>query len=138
MKKQFLCILFMFLAHLSVAQDADAIIGIWEIESGESHVQIYKKEGQYFGKIHWIKNPKKRTATDKNNPDPQFRNRSILGLEIITDLQYKGGEWVNGKIYSPERGSETPCKFSLESSNQLKITVSKGFMSKGQTWKRVK
>ena len=41
----------------SQAQSADDIIGKWLNEDQDAHVQIYKENGKFYGKIVWLKEP---------------------------------------------------------------------------------
>jgi uncharacterized protein (DUF2147 family) len=120
-------------------ESPDNIVGIWLNDDKTNKIEIYKVDDTYSGKIIWIAqlesnpglNPK-----DKNNPNPEKRNHSILGMDIITGLSYSDGKWVNGKIYTPEKGMYLDCEIELLSDKKLKLTVSKGMFSRTKTWTR--
>jgi uncharacterized protein (DUF2147 family) len=63
----------------------------------------------------------------------------IMGLEILSNLEYDDGQWVNGKIYSPRNGKTVNCKIKISENNQeLYLTASKGWLfSKTVVWTRV-
>lgn len=42
-------------------------------------------------------------ARDGNNPNRALRNRSLLGVAILTNLSFRDGAW-RGSGYSPEEG----------------------------------
>jgi len=48
---------------------------------------------------------------DNNNPDPNLRSRSRLGLQILNGLRYiaKDKQWQNGRIYDPDNGKTYDC-----------------------------
>jgi len=88
---------------------ADAILGIWANDSDKGHIELYKEDGKYFGKIIWLKHPNDETGqpkVDKHNPDPMVRSKSLLGLIMLRDFRYADGEWTDGKIYNPNDGKE--------------------------------
>ena len=128
-----------FLNNIQSQESSDKIIGIWFNEDKTSKVEIYKEGNFYLGKVIWIseleRNPKLQPK-DKNNPKSQLRNRNILGLDILTGLQYVNGKWINGTIYSPKRGIYADCKIEFVSNSQLKVIVSKSGFTKTQKWTR--
>jgi len=142
MKRTLLTLIILILGSSIYAQDnSDRILGVWLNNLKNAKVEIFEKEGQFFGKIVWIdikKDVDINKATDKNNPDPSLRNRNILGLEILTDLVYENGTWTDGKLYSPEKGKTVDCELEISEDNQtLFLTASKGWFSKTLEWKRV-
>ncbi len=130
-----LCIL----NSIQAQQPSDKIVGNWLNEDKTSKIEIYKVGDTYSGKIVWLaeleKNPE-RKPKDKNNPKPELRTRNILGMDIITGLQYSGGKWIKGIIYAPKRGIYADSEVELLSNGQLKIIVSKSGFTKTQIWTR--
>ena len=124
-----------FLNNIQAQQKFDKIVGNWLNEDKTSKIEIYKVGDTYSGKIVWLaelgKNPE-RKPKDKNNPKPELRNRNILGMDIITGLQYSAGKWVNGTIYTPKRGIYAECEVELLSNERLKIIVSKSGFTRAQ------
>ena len=137
------------------AQDGDAILGLWATDpeggGGEAHVEVYKENGKYFGKIIWLAEPvfpdddPKGTPgeekTDLNNPDPDLQNKPVVGLLITRDFVYKGGGvWHKGTIYDPDNGKTYKCKIKFgENEKVLKVRGFIGFSMLGRTtyWTRV-
>ena len=128
-----------FLNNIQSQKPSDKIIGIWLNEDKTNKIEIYKTNDTYSGKVVWISemesNPNLHPK-DKNNPNPQLRSRSILGMDIITGMQYSNGKWANGTIYAPKKGMYADCKLELLSNGQLKIIVSKSGFTKTQIWTR--
>ncbi|MEX1311898.1 MAG: DUF2147 domain-containing protein [Candidatus Sulfomarinibacteraceae bacterium] len=145
----------LLLAGSAVAQDGDAILGLWATDpeggGGEAHVRIYKEDGKYFGKIVWLAEPvypdddPKGTPgeekTDLNNPDPDLRGEPVIGLLITKDFVYNGdGLWHKGTIYDPDNGKTYKCKIRYGDSDKvLKVRGFIGISMLGRTtyWTRV-
>lgn len=124
------------------ADEADRIVGLWATDKGEAHVEIFKQDGRYWGKIVWLKEPlfppedamAGREKVDRENPDAGLRDRPILGLQIIKGFVYSGGErWEEGTIYDPDNGKTYQCKMWLTESGTLKVRGYIGFSLLGRT-----
>jgi uncharacterized protein (DUF2147 family) len=100
---------------------ADAILGVYENPEGERRMEIYKQNGQYFGKITWIR-----------SQDGKAR----VGDVVLKNLTYASGQW-KGKIHMPARNSDFPAVVALPDTNTLQITGKSGFASRSKEWKRV-
>jgi uncharacterized protein (DUF2147 family) len=133
------------------AASPDAIVGKWLNGKQTAHVEIYKADGKYFGKIVWLKEPvypaddKKGMAgkqkVDRENSDAAKRNQPILGLVILRDFVFvKDGLWENGMIYDPENGKDYKCKMTLESPDVLNVRgyIGISLLGRTDTWTRVK
>jgi len=139
MKHRVLLFLILSFLNIQAQEPSDKIVGSWFNEDKTSKIEIYKAGETYSGKIVWLaeleKNPE-RKPKDKNNPNPELRTRNVLGMDIINGLQYSGGKWINGTIYTPKRGIYADCKVELLSNGRLKIIVSKSGFTKTQIWTR--
>lgn len=127
-----------------VAEEGDAIIGLWEPSSGKARVKISKIGNKYFGKIVWLREPidpkTNKPKTDKNNPDESLRNVPLRGYRMLKDFVYSGdNEWSGGTIYDPESGSTYSCTINKEG-EILNIRGYVGIKALGRTdtWKRIK
>lgn len=126
-----------FLNNIQAQEPSDKIVGIWLNEDKTNKIEIYKIDDTYSGKIVWIAQLEKNPGLnikDKNNPNPEKRNQSILGMDIITGLKYSDDKWINGTVYTPQKGIYAKCKVELFSDNQLNLIVSKGMFSRTKTW----
>ena len=137
------------------AQDGDAILGLWATDpeggGGEAHVEVYKEDCKYHGKIIWLAQPvyppddPKGTPgeekTDLNNPDPDLQDKPVIGLLITKDFVYKGkGLWHQGTIYDPDNGKTYKSKIKFgDNEKVLKVRGFIGFSLLGRTtyWTRV-
>jgi uncharacterized protein (DUF2147 family) len=126
------------------AQDADALVGVWEPSHGKARVKIEKIADKYYGKIVWLKEPNDPETgvakLDKNNPDASVRTAPLRGYRILKDFTFAGnGEWVDGTIYDPENGNTYSSVIKMKDDNTLDIRGYIGVKTFGRTdvWKRV-
>lgn len=124
------------------ADRADAIVGLWATDKGKAHVQIRLGAAGYEGQIVWLKNPvypagdpqAGEVKHDRENPDPQLRDRPIEGLTILRGFRYAGdGEWEDGTIYDPESGKTYDAVMWLTETGTLKVRGYVGFSLLGRT-----
>ena len=106
------------------ATDGDGIVGVWNSEKKDARIEIFNCSDKVCGKIVWMDEPY-YTVKDKEgrpgdlkldtkNPDPALRTRTILGLQIIRDFTFAGGNrWTGGKVYDPESGNTYSAKMTL-------------------------
>ena len=135
------------LASSSMGQndsDANKILGKWLTAEEKGRVKIYQCNGdEYCGKIVWTKNNAqgKPPKFDENNPDPDKRDRKILGLTILKGLEYNADEeiWEGGKIYDPNKGKKYNCYVELVNPDKLKLRGYIGFSMIGRSsyWTRI-
>jgi uncharacterized protein (DUF2147 family) len=133
-------------ASVFAQNNADAVCGKWLTGSKEGHVEIYKaKDGKYYGKICWMKEPNNPDGTpklDTKNPNEAARKKPIMGSLVLRgfDFDSEEKEWVNGKIYDPKNGNDYSCTMSLKDPNTLNVRGYIGISLLGRTevWERVK
>jgi len=139
MRKLFTILFSLLITCSCLAQEA--IIGKWKTiddESGKprSVVDIYERDGKYFGKIvQLFRDP-------GEDPDPvctecegSLNGQKIIGMEIITDMKYDKGddEFHRGEILDPENGNVYDCKLWIEG-GELKVRGYLLFFYRTQTW----
>jgi uncharacterized protein (DUF2147 family) len=138
--KNYFLLAFFFVSCLLSAND---ILGKWKTiddETGEvkSIVEIYEKNGKYYGKVIQIMNKARQDAKcDKCTGSK--KNKPVLGLEIIVDMKKDDDEFTGGKILDPESGKEYKCNISFETKNKLKVRGYIGFSLIGRTqyWHKI-
>lgn len=137
MKKLSIIFVLAFYAFCAMAQEAaaDKILGIWWNEEKTSKIEISQKDGKYIGTIVYMipeKYENGEPPKDDKNPDPKLRDRSLVGLQILSGFRYDADdkEWVDGRIYDPKSGKTYDCYAWLESDDVLKL---KGFVA-GMRW----
>jgi len=128
-------------AGIARAGDGDAVVGVWatnpDAEGGQAHIEIFKDNGTYGGRIVWLEKPEYppdddegmagQTKVDRRNPDPALRDRPVLGLKMMRGFTYAGGNrWEKGTIYHPVDGKTYECEMTLDDDGTLKV---RGFIA---------
>ncbi|HEX8357620.1 MAG TPA: DUF2147 domain-containing protein [Segetibacter sp.] len=137
-KKLFLATLTLFTLAGFTTSNEDSIIGVWANASNKGHLQLYKQNGKYYGKIVWLQKPNDETGkpkVDKHNPDDRRKKQPLLGLVMLKDFVYEKGEWTDGKIYNPHDGKEYDCNMKLKDEKTLAVRGYLGFSLLGKTEK---
>jgi len=132
----------------------DAILGIWKTYDANGKVncqlEIYRENKKYCAKIVSLTEPNwpagddqgmaGKPKNDRYNPNPELRNRPIVGLRFMHDFVYIAAKsmWTNGRIYDPECGKTYKCKMTLTSANKLEVRGYIGISLLGRTeiWTR--
>ena len=133
-------ILFFLILFSKFCFSQSEILQTWLTEDSEAVLNFYEYKGKYFAKVVWLKNPldeKGNPQTDTNNPTVNKRNREILNMVIIKDLEYRSDCWKNGSIYDPLTGSTYECKVWINTDNELKIRCYSGILHETITWKKI-
>lgn len=133
-----LSFLYLFLHKIILIDD---LLGEWVNEDANARIEFFKTGNTYNAKIIWLAKPQNENGAqkvDKNNPVKKLRNRPILGMVILTGLQFSSNDlmWIGGKIYSPEKGVTVDCKIRLINKNEFALIASKGIFSATKKWKR--
>lgn len=148
MRKNFVFLLLIVVFSLcflsvSFAQET-SILGKWktiddETNEPKSIVQIYEKDGRYFGQItELFRKPGEDPAPvcDKCPNDDVRKDQPIKGMVILKDLVQDGDEYKDGTILDPKKGKIYKCKVWLEGGD-LKLRGYIAFLFRTQTWIRV-
>lgn len=141
--KIFFCSTVLFLG-LSLYVAAQTPVGTWKTiddNSGEarSYVEIYEEEGQFFGKISKLLQADPGTLCDECKGDK--KNKPVLGLVIIENLQPHKDFWKGGTILDPESGNDYKCSIWFDDDNTEVLKVRGKHWTglyRTQTWYRVK
>lgn len=145
------------LAGPMMAANPDDLLGMWLNEEGTAKIEIYKQDGQYFGKIIWLRDPTymQKDVDDADghplvkvgaekvdylNPDESLQSKPVLGLVILRGFTYDedGAEWSGGYIYDPKKGKDYKAYMQLIEAGKLKLRGYIGFSLIGRTsyWTR--
>jgi uncharacterized protein (DUF2147 family) len=129
--------LFLLICFLSVdlysQATPDAIMGIWFNEEKDAKIKVYKEEGKFYGKIVWHKTGDDVSPYDQHNPDPELRTRKKVGLVILNEFDFKGGQWENGTIYDPKSGKTYSCVIKMQKDGSLNVRGYIGISLIGRT-----
>ena len=113
---------------INPAPNPDLVCGKWMSTEKNLIVQVYKDGGVFRAKVVWFLNTDKtRTMeewTDKHNPDPALRDRKLIGMSILKNMDYepKSNSWENGKIYDAKNGREWDASASIDKNGELRVT----------------
>jgi uncharacterized protein (DUF2147 family) len=122
------------------AQDRTAIKGEWFNEEKEGKIEIFEDNGEFHGRLVWLREPKEdgQPKTDKNNPEKYQRGRSLKGLKILEGFEFKNGQWENGEIYDPKSGKTYSCIMKLKNKDTLEVRgyVGISLIGRTTTWTR--
>ena len=93
------------------------IEGMWNTGKDNTIVQMYEKDGAWYGKIVSSDNAK-----------------AELGIDILRRFKQKRGGW-KGKLYAPKRGRSLKAEI-VPSENKLSVTIFAGLSKRKVEWKR--
>ena len=129
---------------LSTSAFSQDIFGQWKTiddETGEakSIVEIYKKGDKAYGKIVKLF----RKPTEEQDPycdkcEDDRKDKRIIGMEIIRDMEQDDEEWEDGTILDPKKGEIYDCKIWVDEddSDLLQVRGYVWMFYRTQTWER--
>lgn len=134
--------LFVVITSLMAQNNQDAIIGIWETQTKDAKMEIFKNGDTYYGKLLWgnkiVEADGKTSKKDSNNPDVKLRTRNIIGIVNLSDLKFVDGKYVNGTIYDPPSGKTYDCKAWIENGNlQLRGYIGLSLIGRTAIWHKI-
>jgi uncharacterized protein (DUF2147 family) len=117
------------------AAHAQSPVGEWLVQDGTAHIRIVQCGTSLWGVIAWTKG---EPGKDENNPDPTKRDRSVMGMPILMNMQPADSRW-EGQVYNAENGETYTSHISLVSPDVLKIEgcVLGGLICGWENWTRV-
>ncbi|MEM1327680.1 MAG: DUF2147 domain-containing protein [Bacteroidota bacterium] len=132
-------LLFAILISLSfvIPKTADNVIGTYYSPDKGGKIEIYKRNGKFYGKTTCCD----ATRKDIKNPNPQLRSRSRIGMDFVFDMQYQNGKYTNGKVYNPENGKTYDANMWLEKGNRelhMRGYIGSSFLGKTVVFERVR
>jgi len=127
----------------SICTWSQSPVGIWQTKddnTGEakSHVEISEKGGTVTGQIVKLLLSDPNSLCDKCKGE--FKNKPVLGLDIIQKLKRKGEKWSGGTIMDPENGKSYKCSIWFEDEDAKTLYVRGKHWTglyRTQTWTRV-
>lgn len=119
------------------------IFGKWktiddQTNEAKSIVEIYKRDGEVFGKIIEIFDDAKRNLPCVKCEGDDY-NKPILGLEIIKNMKADGAYYRKGTIVNPEDGKIYKLRLALDDNDKdiLQVRGYIAFFYQTQYWKRI-
>ena len=125
------------LAPLSGAAAAPSIAGSWRTDDGKAVVRIAACGQRMCGTIAQVLDTGPDVPrTDVNNPDPNRRNRPLVGLQILSGFTGGPTEWEGGRAYDPKSGSSYKSSLRLNADGSLRVTGCVLFVCRSKRWTR--
>jgi len=75
-------------------------------------------------------------STDVHNPNKAYRNRPLVGLQILSGFAAGQDRWDQGTIYDPESGKSYKSILRLNADGSLKVSGCVLFICQSQRWTR--
>ncbi len=127
--------------YAQTAFNLSTIEGLWQVVDSNGdpmhYVEIYEKNNLYFGKITKLfneKNPEQLLCRQCPN---QRKNKPVLGLHIITDMERGRTKYGKGHILDYKKGRSSPCTIWMESADVIKVRSWWLFLYKTYVWYRI-
>lgn len=138
MNKLLLSILFSIVVFMSNAQSP---VGTWvtiDDETGKqkSYVEISESNGLLYGKI--VKLLLKPQNTVCEVCEGSRKNKPLVGMTVLSHFKKNGKLWINGKIYKADNGKEYNGMLEMDGNDKLIVTGKVLFITRSQTWVRLK
>ncbi|MEM1216078.1 MAG: DUF2147 domain-containing protein [Bacteroidota bacterium] len=141
--KQFLILTISLLAA-SFTLQAQSPVGVWKTiddESGKarSKVEIYESGGKLYGKIIDLLLKPDDTLCDECKGDK--KDKPVVGMVIVEDMEPYEDYWKNGTILDPASGSTYGCSIWFEDGKTDELQVRGKHWTglfRTQTWYREK
>ena len=127
---------------VSFSMQSQGVFGKWktvddETGANKSIVEIYEKDGKVFGKVIEILEPFDEKTLCKDC-EGEYKDKPVLGLVIIKDLEKHDNLYKNGSIYDPENGKGYRCKIKLDTeTDKLQVRGFIAFLYLTQYWIRI-
>lgn len=134
-------LLLILICSLSSYAQSYSPVGTWvtiDDETGKekSHVEVFEKDGKLFGKIVRLLLKPQNSVCEVCDGDR--KNKSLVGMIIISNMKKKGNKWEGGKIYKADAGKEYNGFLKMSGPDKLIVTGKVLFITKSQIWKRFK
>jgi uncharacterized protein (DUF2147 family) len=116
-----LLLLLVILSSFKASDEGYHLAGVWESEEKNLQIEMFEHGGQFSGRMIYFKcssDDVMRASKDIENPNKNLRTRNLLGLTLVTRLDYQGqGVWDDGKIYDPNSGYTFEARIHLTGPN---------------------
>jgi uncharacterized protein (DUF2147 family) len=122
-------------AGFSLVQAAVPINGRWLTQDKDAVVEFGPCGQTVCGRIakFLVKPPQGNDQKDVNNPNPKFRNRTLLGMAVVHSLKADGNQW-RGTIYDPKSGKSYRSVVFVTKKGTLSVKGCIGPFCQSQSW----
>ena len=126
------------LALPASAQQGSSIAGRWRTDDGKAVITVAPCTtggAALCGRISRFLVPEPAGgARDGNNPDRALRSRSLMGVQVLSNLARDGQRWT-GRGYSPEEGRHFNATVRVEG-GQLNVRGCVAVFCRTVVWTR--
>jgi uncharacterized protein (DUF2147 family) len=122
---------------LTLGRAAADPVGEWQVADGSATVRITKCGAALCGVVA---STRSAAGRDYKNPDPAKRNRSVLGIQVLSNMKPAGPNIWTGSSYNAEDGQTYVARMTVQSERTLSLQgcVPNGGLCGSETWTRVK
>ncbi len=106
----------------------EKLLGKWMYEEKNLIVEVYQLYDDIHARIVWFYDADDtitplQERLDLKNPDPALRSRKLIGLDILSGLEYDAREdrWIKGKIYDSSSGKTWDATVWLADEKTMKV-----------------
>ena len=127
------------------ALSAQSLIGNWKTIDDENEgrvksiVEITEQDGQFFGTVvELFRLPDEDQDPYCESCADDRKDKRVLGMQIVRNMELDGDEWNEGTICDPKNGKIYGCKMWFEQGEPdvLKVRGYWGFIYRTQDWLR--
>lgn len=112
-------------------------VGDWRVGDGNATVRVSKCGAALCGTVVATASPPGR---DYKNPDPAKRRRSVIGIQVLSNMRPAGENSWTGTSYNAEDGQTYAARMSMQGDRSLHLQgcVPNGGLCGSETWTRVR
>ena len=103
------------------------VFGVWVSPKG-TIFSITENAGQLQAEILAMRKPR----LDKKNPVAELRDRPVVGLQVLSNYEFKRGAW-RGRIYDPASGHTFKSYMKRDADGSLRVRGYVGLALFGKT-----
>jgi len=118
---------------------ANPIAGRWVTEERDAVVEIGDCGRSVCGRIvRFLETPPQGPGQrDINNPDPQKRDRKLMGMPVLTQFAEEEDLW-RGRIYDPKSGKDYRSVIRRTGPNRIEVKGCIGPFCQTQIWRKTR
>ena len=121
----------------SPAAAIEPVTGRWLTDTKDGIIEIRRCGPALCGRLVKSLVPIAPPGTDVNNPDKSLRNRSILGMTVLTGFKPEDGKWA-GQAYDPKAGKSYSTTLERTGPDELKLRGCVAIFCRTVTWTRAR
>jgi uncharacterized protein (DUF2147 family) len=117
---------------------ASYIVGQWISKNKDLKIEVFERNGLYFGKMVWFsvydKNKSMNDFKDTSNPNKSLKGRNWKDMIVLQNLKYNAdGYWSDGDVYDPNSGRTYSSLIKVTGSESIIVRGYVGFEILGKS-----